>query len=72
MNRFLIWYHRRRAAHHEAEYCWHKSLGEYAGMNWHISWRDFHMNQIKRLSAPERKLLASGDSPWTGSETARD
>jgi hypothetical protein len=23
-------------------------------------------------SAPERKLLASGDSPWTGSETARD
>lgn len=56
MKRIFIWWHRRRAAKHDA---WQacggsmaRVLQEFIGHEgaWHIKYRDWHLAQIERLS----------------------
>jgi hypothetical protein len=72
MKRIFIWWHRRWASHHDAwrakRYVW----GECAQSMFHTVKRDWHLEQMERLSAPERKLPAPPKIGLEGSETARD
>jgi hypothetical protein len=74
MTKLFIWWHRRRAAHHGGEAAQHRSFGEYAAMNKHLFFNQWHLDQITRLSsAPERKLHAPTEIGLSEcSETARD
>jgi hypothetical protein len=57
MNTFFIWWHRRLAAHHFA-----LSRQGWSMMHegsWHYAWMEWHLDQVKRLSAPERKVPAT-------------
>ena len=55
MKKLLIWWHRRRAAHHAALII---NGGVTSGItsdyvhlsHWHEAWRDWHFEQIVRLS----------------------
>lgn len=43
MRKFFIWYHRRRAAYHEACAEYYKATGGYVcDVAWHRSWASYH------------------------------
>lgn len=48
MKRLFIWWHRRRAANWDAWQHWHAHhmCSEHQA---HITWRDWHLAQVKRL-----------------------
>jgi len=53
MKTFWIWWHRRRAAYHDAEK--HRDYGIH--FKWHESLSEWHLKQIERIQKSENPFI---------------